>query len=66
MPALGNKATSFDLPTANPWIDDHAGDTRSMALYDSANVLVVVFTCNHCPYAIHVEAELIPNSQRLC
>ncbi len=59
MPALGNAATTFDLPIANPWVDDHPGDTRSMAMYNAADVLVVVFTCNHCPYAIHVEAELI-------
>ena len=59
MPALGAKATAFDLPIANPWVDNHKTDTRSLDLYSDADVLVVVFTCNHCPYAIHVEATLI-------
>ena len=59
MPALGNKATTFDLKTANPWIDIIEGETRSFESYPEASIYVVVFTCNHCPYAIHVESTLI-------
>ncbi len=59
MPALGNTATAFDLLIANPSVDGHAEETRSLAQYEAADVVVVVFTCNHCPYAIHVEDELI-------
>lgn len=51
---LGTAAPPFRLPAANPVI---AGGT--VALSDLAGPLVVVFTCNHCPYAIHVEDRLI-------
>lgn len=52
-------APSFDLPIANPWIDAHAGTTRCLADYADAEALLVVFMCNHCPYAIHIEDALI-------
>ncbi|MEZ4700633.1 MAG: thioredoxin family protein [Rhodothermales bacterium] len=56
---LGTPAHAFDLPIANPWIDGEASTTRSLRQYDEAEVLVVVFTCNHCPYAVHVERALV-------
>jgi peroxiredoxin len=59
MMELGRQAPSFSLPAANPDVDERGDDTRSLADYDDAEVLVVVFTCNHCPYAKHVEDELI-------
>jgi thiol-disulfide isomerase/thioredoxin len=42
---IGEKAPDFTLP--NP-VD---GKTYSLKDFDSAKVLVVVFTCNHCPTA---------------
>jgi peroxiredoxin len=42
MPAIGAEAPAFDLP-------DTAGGRHSLAA-DPATVLV--FTCNHCPYAL--------------
>lgn len=56
---LGQPAPAFDLPTANPWIDDLPGENRSLADYDEAAVLVVMFLCNHCPYVIHVQQALV-------
>jgi len=49
---LGKAAPEFSLP---------ATDGRSYALADfsDAAVLVVVFTCNHCPYAMAVEDRLV-------
>jgi hypothetical protein len=58
MTALGTPAHTFDLPIANPWIDRDDSPTRSLRQYDSAGVLAIVFTCNHCPYAVHVEQAL--------
>jgi peroxiredoxin len=55
----GTRIPDFDLPTANPRIDDLGGEHRSLGDYADARALVVVFFCNHCPYAIHVEDELI-------
>ena len=52
MPALGTSAPDFALP-------EPAGG-RVWALVDfDAEALVVVFTCNHCPYAQAVEERII-------
>ena len=59
MTALGTSAPDFDLPTTNPSVDGASGETRTLADYGDAQALVVVFTCNHCPYAQHVEDALI-------
>jgi peroxiredoxin len=59
MPPLGAAAPPFDLPVANPGVDGRSGDARSLADYDGAAALVVVFLCNHCPYVHAVEDRLI-------
>jgi len=59
MMELGQTAPSFTLPVANPDVDGHGPDTRSLGDYDDAKAVVVIFTCNHCPYAQHVEEELV-------
>ncbi|PSQ83519.1 MAG: thioredoxin family protein [Bacteroidetes bacterium QS_7_67_15] len=59
MAHLGTDAPAFDLPAANPDADARPGNTRSLSDFADADVLVVVFTCNHCPYAQHVEPALI-------
>ena len=59
MPALGRPAPPFALPAANPDVDAAGDDTRSLDDYDDADVLVVVFMCNHCPYVVHLEDELL-------
>ena len=42
---LGQKAPDFTLPATD-------GNTYSLADFDDAKVLVVFFTCNHCPYVV--------------
>lgn len=59
MQTLGSKAPAFDLITSNPGIDHITKDTRSFDDYQDAKVYVVIFTCNHCPYAIHIEQTLV-------
>jgi peroxiredoxin len=43
--SIGAEAPDFSLP-------DTAGTRWSVAQYDGAPATVVVFTCNHCPYAL--------------
>ncbi len=40
---IGAKAVDFTLPATD-------GNTYSLSDFDDANVLVLFFTCNHCPY----------------
>lgn len=49
---VGTSAPAFSLPGID-------GTTHTLATYKDANVLVVVFTCNHCPYAKACEGRLI-------
>jgi peroxiredoxin len=52
MPVLGTRAPDFALP--------EPGTDREWRLADfGAEALVVVFTCNHCPYAQAVEERVI-------
>lgn len=55
-PTLGTPAPAFDLPASNP---EASGDRVSLESFSDAKALLVVFTCNHCPYAIAVEDRLI-------
>jgi peroxiredoxin len=50
--ALGTAAPAFDLPGVD-------GKSYSLASFADARALVVIFTCNHCPYAKAVEDRLI-------
>ena len=49
---LGTQAPPFSLPGVD-------GTSRSLESFADAELLVVVFTCNHCPYAIASEDRLI-------
>ena len=42
---LGEKAPDFKLPATD-------GNTYQLSDFDDADVLVIFFTCNHCPYVI--------------
>src|ERR1051325_7590254 len=50
--AVGTSAPDFSLPGVG-------GKTYSLGGFADAQGLVVVFTCNHCPYAKAVEERLV-------
>jgi len=49
---LGTEAPAFELPGVD-------GEMHALSRYAEATAVVVVFTCNHCPYAVAVEERLI-------
>jgi len=50
---LGTKAPDFKLP------DTVSGKNLSFSDIRSDEATVVMFTCNHCPYVLHVNPELV-------
>ena len=52
MLALGTSAPDFRLP-------DTAGNIVSLANFEKAPALLVVFMCNHCPFVKHVLDKLV-------
>lgn len=50
--AIGSKAPDFKLPGVD-------GKTYSLASFSKAKILVVIFTCNHCPTAQAYEDRVI-------
>ena len=42
---IGEKAPDFELPTTD-------GNVYELSNFDDARVLVIFFTCNHCPYVL--------------
>ena len=56
---LGTAMPGFRLPAVNPSV---AGAEVGRDDLDGQPV-VVVFTCNHCPYAVHVEPRLIEQAR---
>lgn len=53
MLSLGTPAPDFALP------DTVTGETFHLYKETEGQVVVVMFICNHCPYVIHVNAELV-------
>ena len=49
---LGQSAPDFNLPGVD-------GKTHSLASFKDAKLLVIVFSCNHCPYVIGCEDRMI-------
>src|SRR5664279_1273449 len=49
---IGSPAPPFSLPATD-------GKTYSLATFSKAEVLVIVFTCNHCPTAQAYEDRII-------
>lgn len=49
---IGKKAPDFNLPGVD-------GKFHTLSEYDDANVLVIIFTCNHCPTAQAYEERMI-------
>ena len=54
---LGTIAPDFDLPNTL------SGTTLSLANAKGEKGTVIIFSCNHCPYVIHVNDELISVAQ---
>jgi peroxiredoxin len=50
---LGTKAPDFQLP------DTISGSIIKMSEYSQGHITVVMFLCNHCPYVLHVNVELV-------
>ena len=50
---LGSKAPSFSLP------DTVSGRTVTLDDMRSDRATVVMFLCNHCPYVVHVNEEIV-------
>ena len=53
MVALGTAAPPFALP------DVVSGKTITLSEVKSATATVILFICNHCPYVIHINSELM-------
>jgi peroxiredoxin len=51
-PAMGQKAIDFRLPGVD-------GKEHSLASFADKKLLVLIFTCNHCPYARAYEDRII-------
>lgn len=50
--SMGTPCPDFDLPAVD-------GKRYTLSDFNDKNVLVVIFTCNHCPYAQAVEDRII-------
>lgn len=50
---LGTEAPDFSL------LDTVSGKELSLADIQSDKVTVIMFTCNHCPYVLHINEELV-------
>ena len=49
---IGDAAKDFNLPGVD-------GKNYSLANFKSAKLLVVLFSCNHCPYVVGSEARIL-------
>ncbi len=52
---LGTTAPDFSLPNCNP---EYGGEIVSLGDLSQAQALLIVFSCNHCPYVIHIREAL--------
>ena len=50
--SIGDPAPDFDLPGVD-------GKRHSLKSFDGCRLLVVVFTCNHCPYVVGSEERMV-------
>ena len=53
MVPLGFKAPYFNLP------DVISGENRSIDELSGEKGTVIMFICNHCPFVIHIQEELV-------
>lgn len=50
--SIGDEAADFNLPSTS-------GTNVSLANYPEAKGFIVIFTCNHCPYAVAYEQRIV-------
>jgi len=50
---LGTKAPSFKLP------ETISGKTMSLSEMKGGKATLIMFICNHCPFVLHINAELV-------
>jgi len=53
MLAIGTKAPAFSLQ------DTISGETKSFEDIKGSKATLVIFSCNHCPYVVHVNHEVV-------
>jgi peroxiredoxin len=54
----GQKAPPFNLPNANPRMDDDFDANISLSDDIGSNGIIILFTCNHCPYVVGSESRI--------
>ncbi len=54
---LGTKAPDFNLP------DTVSGQDISLETIESRKGIVIMFICNHCPFVLHVQKEIVKIAQ---
>ena len=57
MMPLGTIAPSFELP------DTVSGKTHSLSELKGQKATLILFICNHCPYVLHINDELVRVAQ---
>lgn len=55
---LGSAVPSFSLPATD-------GSNYSLESFDNYEVLVIIFTCNHCPYAKFAKPKLLGSYEKI-
>ena len=53
MMPLGTIAPDFELP------DTVSGENKTLSEYKPGKAIVIMFICNHCPYVVHVQEEIV-------
>tara|TARA_Y100001970_G_scaffold212330_1_gene259310 strand:+ start:22463 stop:23017 length:555 start_codon:yes stop_codon:yes gene_type:complete len=51
----GDQAPEFELPNANPSV---GGEMVTLSTASGSSGIVVLFTCNHCPYVVGSESRI--------
>ncbi|MCI4668332.1 MAG: thioredoxin family protein [Bacteroidia bacterium] len=51
--------SNFSLHNLNFKLPSVSGEEISLANYSQSSAIIIIFTCNHCPYAIAYEERLI-------
>ncbi|MBA3724916.1 MAG: thioredoxin family protein [Armatimonadetes bacterium] len=58
MPSTSSQMLPLGTPTPDFSLPDLDGKVVSLGDFKDARALLVMFVCNHCPFVVHVKAEL--------